>query len=221
MSDTDRAAGLVELLRAADEGDVSSVLGTVDRSDPATVQGILAAMRIIAEEFVAPASELLGHGEDGWTYFSLDDLAGYEYPGLIGGLLKEDFPTLVAPPPEDVLAERLEAAGFAIDDPARRLCFFRGWMAARASAVLETLADYLGQAGVTLDEVQLDALDELVRMDLRGATRWRLADLLAAVSPERARVLLETTETGYLRQALTDALQSPDREDGTTPPQRE
>jgi hypothetical protein len=207
---------VAEEILTTDDDQLAGVLDTIDRSDPAAVGGVLAAMKTISEEFVVPASELLVRGEDdGWTHFDLDDLAGYEYPGLISGVLKMDFPTLASPPPEGVLAERLEAAGFDIDDPAQRLRFFRGWMAFRASAVLEALANFLGHGGATFDDEQLDALDELVRMPLRAQTRWRLADLLAATSPDRARALLETTEPDYLRQALKEALRSAG---GPTPP---
>lgn len=202
------AGKVAESLLTGDDDRLGGVLDALDRSDPATVQGVLDAMKTIAEEFVVPASELFSRSEDDWTYFDLDELAGYEYPGLISDVLKRQFPTLAAPPPEDVLAERLAGAGFDIDDPDHRLRFFRGWMAIRASAVLEALAGYLGQPDVRLDGEQLDALDELARMPLRGQTRWRLADLLAAAGPDRARALQEATDAAYLRQALADALRS-------------
>lgn len=183
MSDSSGATRLAGLIQATADDDLAGVLDTLDPSDPATVQGVLAAMQTIAGEYAVPASDLLSRGEDGWTYFDLDELAGYAYPGLISGVLKMDFPTLAAPPPEDELAERLEAAGFDIDDPERRLRFFRGWMAGRASAALEALAGFLGQSGVSLDDEQREAVDELARLPLRGATRWRLADLLAGRPP--------------------------------------
>jgi hypothetical protein len=207
VTDTD-GARLAASLRAAGDDDAGSVLATIDRSDPAAARSVLAAMEAIAEELVVPASALLTSRDDGWTYFDLDQLAGYEYPGLISGVLATDFPTLQAPPPDGELADRLGAAGFDIDDPAHRRGFFLGWMATRASALLETLADFLARGGLTFDDDALDALERLIRMPLRGATRWSLAELLAAVSPERARAFLETIGPGHLRQALEDALQA-------------
>ena len=193
---------LLATLLGNDEESASGAVQTLDRSDAADLTRVLDAMQSIANEFVLPVALLQSRTPDGGAYFDLDRLAGYDYPGLISGLLKERFPTLSPTPPEPDLANELQEAGFDIESANNREAFFSGWMATRAQRMLGALADYLDETRVAWSGEQLDKLEALVRADLSAAIRERLADILLSASAERARQVGASVAEAYLRDLL-------------------
>jgi hypothetical protein len=198
------SGSLASRLLELGEDAASDLVKGLDKSDPDLLTPVLNAMTEIAAKYVLPAAPLQSRSADGWAYFNLDDLAGYEYPGLISGILQRRFPVLAPPPPEPELTKELEEAGFAIDSPERRAAFFTGWMAIRAGYLLEALADHLTQTGAVYDPDQLDMLEALVRSDLGGSVRLSLSKSLVSASPERAKALRSAVAEPYLQEALED-----------------
>lgn len=206
MSKQPQTESLIVLLLQSGEGAARGVVEALDRSNPDVLTSVLEAITAIAATFVLPVASLQSRRADGWAYFSLDRLAGYEYPGLISGILEQRFPALAPPPPDPELARELEAAGFDIDSADHRVAFFKGWMAVRALALLEALADYLTQTDVIYDPAQLDMLEALVRSDLSGSMRLRLSKLLVSVSPARANAVRAIVTESYLQEGLNSTL---------------
>lgn len=197
---------------------VGDALEAVDGSEPATAAAVLAAAAVIAQEYVLPAEPSLIRSDNGWSHFDLDVVAGYEVPGLIGGILKTRFPNLTKAPPAEILAQDLEAAGFDIDDPERRRQFFAAWMAQRASHMVDDLVGSVASRAIASHPHALDSVEALAGQDLPGATRLAAARLLAAAAPGRALTLRNATTEPFLREIIDECLAS--RSDGldTDPP---
>lgn len=113
----------------------------LDPIRPADRRAALDAMESVVDEFVAPAADLLSASDTDpeHQWFDLDRIAGTEVPGLVLGLLADDFPELEPPPPDELLAARLDDRGLEIATPERRADFFRAWTAQRAASLVRSL----------------------------------------------------------------------------------
>lgn len=193
---------LTAAIMRSDTDEISLILDQLAHQAPEIITDVLAIMTDIAGKFILPASSLQSRKEDGWAFFNLDHLAGYEYPGLISGILKLQFPVLSTPPADQDLEKELRAAGFQISSPEHQLAFFKGWMANRANKSLETVANFLNKMNVSYAPDQLSMLEWLIRADLAPSIRLNLAQLLKKLSAARAGETGNTIRERYLQEVL-------------------
>jgi hypothetical protein len=123
--------------------------------DAADRRSALDAIEDLVDRYITPAAGLLSAGEDpDYRYYDLDAVAGAEMPGLLLGLLTDDFPDLQAPPTDDAIATALGSYGVELPDAEHRTAFFRAWMAQRASAEIGRLAGRITRAPAPTDHAE-------------------------------------------------------------------
>jgi hypothetical protein len=155
-------------------------LAQLDPARPADRRAALDAMESLVDQFVTPAAALLSTSETDPEnlWFDLDRIAGTEVHGLVLGLLAKDFPELEPPPPDELLAARLDDRGLEIATPERRADFFRAWTAQRAASLVRSLlrvvAEPLSDGDLRERAWELDRLRALRDAPLPSFERYAL-----------------------------------------------
>ena len=187
-----------------DNEEIKLLIEEYDNSASGLAKLLLEVMKDIIHRFLLPYSSLLSRNEDGWTYWDLEKLAGYAYPGLISGVLELQFPDLSNAPSEEKLEKELQEAGFQISSSKKRSEFFSGWMATRANNSLQFILKYLNTIDLPFNKNRLDMVEELILLDINGSIKFRLARLLKKWSPEVAAFTSKKVKESYLQELLSE-----------------
>jgi len=167
--------------------DAEKIIASMDSVNSEYRMIVLEAIEILIGKYISPLMEEYERFDKFVDPFDLDNIAGAEIRGLVGGQLEEKLKEQMnglEKPHDRILKEALEYVDVPIDEIERRDIFFNSWAGIKASSTISSLIDFLGKPLANPNPPKIESatveqakIKELLKKNLTGSIRYSLERL--------------------------------------------